>query len=131
VPYATPLLPGCIFLYNENTIKYFNMNLNLTDQNFDEEIKKSEKPVLIDFFATWCGPCQVLGPMLEKIADEMKDEIDFAECNVDEFPQTSSKFNIDRIPNVVLFKNGQPIDSFIGLMPEDSVKNWLREALNK
>jgi len=107
------------------------MILNLTDQNFEEEIKKSGKPVLVDFFATWCGPCQVLGPMLEKIADEMEDEIILVECNVDEFPQTSSKFNVDRIPNVVLFKNGQPIDSFIGLMPDDSVKTWLKDALNK
>jgi thioredoxin 1 len=107
------------------------MILNLTDKNFDQEIKKSDKLVLVDFFATWCGPCQVLGPMLEKIAGEMEDEIVLAECNVDEFPQTSSKFNVDRIPNVVLFKNGQPVASFIGLMPEDSVKNWLNNALIK
>lgn len=107
------------------------MNLNLTDQNFIEEIKKADKPVLVDFFATWCGPCQVLGPMLENIADEMKNEFILAKCNVDEFPQTSTKFNVDRIPNVVLFKNGQVIDSFIGLMPAEEIKKWLKQALNK
>lgn len=107
------------------------MILNLTDQNFDQEIQNSEKPVLIDFYATWCGPCQFLGPILEKVAEDMKDQIVLAKCNVDDFPITSSKFNIDRIPNVLLFKGGKNIDGFVGLMQEDAVKQWLTQALNK
>ena len=105
--------------------------MNLTDQNFNEEIKKADKPVLIDFYATWCGPCQVLGPMLENIGEEMKDQVIVTKCDVDNFPQTSSKFNIDRIPNVILFKNGEPVDSFVGLMPAEQIKNWLNNALKK
>lgn len=104
---------------------------NLTDANFDEVIKKSEKPVLVDFFAEWCGPCKILGPVIEKIADEMKDKVELVKCNVDEFPNTSGKFNIDRIPNVMLFKNGNSVDGFIGMMPEEEIKNWLQKALNK
>jgi len=105
--------------------------MNLTDQNFDQEIKNADKPVLVDFYATWCGPCQVLGPMLENIGQEMKDQIIVTKVNVDDFPQTSGKFNIDRIPNVILFKNGQAVDGFIGLMPADEIKSWLNKNLNK
>lgn len=107
------------------------MILNLNDSNFEQEIKKSAKPVLVDFFASWCGPCQVLGPILEKIAEEFKDRVVLVKCNVDEFPQTSTKFGIDRIPNVFLFKNGKPVDGFLGLVPEDTIKNWLEGALKK
>jgi thioredoxin 1 len=107
------------------------MITNLTDENFDEEIKKLEKPVLVDFFATWCGPCEVLGPVLEKVAEGFGDKVVLAKVNVDQFPVTSGKFNIDRIPNVILFKDGKPVDSFIGLMPEPAIKTWLENALNK
>lgn len=107
------------------------MNLILTDENFDQEIKKANKPVLVDFFAEWCGPCQVLGPILENIAKEMEDDFILTKCNVDEFPQTSSKFNIDRIPNVVLFKNGEVADHFIGLIPEEEIKERLKKSLSK
>jgi len=109
----------------------YSMTTNLTDQNFLEEIKKQEKSVLADFYATWCGPCQVLGPLLEKIAEEFKNEIVLVKVNVDEFPQTSTKFSIDRIPNVFLFKNGKAVDNFIGLMSEQEIKNWLKNALNR
>jgi len=107
------------------------MILDLTDQNFEEKIKKSAKPVLVDFFATWCGPCEVLGPVLEKITESFGDKVVLAKVNVDQFPATSGKFNIDRIPNVILFKNGKQVDGFIGLMPADEIKKWLEKALNK
>jgi thioredoxin 1 len=107
------------------------MTTNLTDQNFQEEMEKSDKPVLVDFYASWCGPCQVLGPILEKIAEEFKDKIVLAKVNVDEFPQTSSRFGIESIPNVFLFKNGKPVDGFLGLVPENTIKNWLKAALEK
>ena len=107
------------------------MITNLTDQNFQTQIEKSDKPVLVDFYASWCGPCQVLGPILEKIAEEFKDKVVLVKVNVDEFPQTSAKHGIDRIPNVFLFKNGKPVDGFLGLVPENTIKNWLKSALEK
>jgi len=103
--------------------------LNLTDENFQEEIKKSDKLVLVDFFATWCGPCEVLGPIIEKVVKDFSDKIELFKANVDEFPLVSNKFNVDRIPNVVLFKNGEVVDSFIGLMSESETKKWLENAL--
>jgi len=105
------------------------MLTNLTDQNFEEEIKKSEKPVLVDFFATWCGPCEVLGPIIEKVAENLSDKVVLAKVNVDQFPITSGKFKIDRIPNVILFKDGKQVDGFIGLMSEEAIKTWLEKAL--
>ena len=107
------------------------MEKTLTDANFDQEIAAYEKPVVVDFFATWCGPCEVLGPVLEKVAESFGDKVVLAKVNVDQFPATSGKFNIDRIPNVILFKDGKPVDSFIGLMPEPTIKTWLENALNK
>jgi thioredoxin 1 len=109
----------------------YSMITNLTDQNFQTQIEKSDKPVLVDFYASWCGPCQVLGPILEKIAEEFKDKVVLVKVNVDEFPQTSAKHGIDRIPNVFLFKNGKPVDGFLGLVPENTIKNWLKSALEK
>jgi len=105
--------------------------LNLTDKNFDEEIKKIDKPVVVDFFATWCGPCEILGPMIEKVAKGFGDKIELFKANVDEFPLTSTKFSVDRIPMVALFKNGQLIDSFIGLIPEEEIKKWIEKNLSK
>jgi len=103
--------------------------LNLTDQNFIEDIRKSDKPVLVDFFATWCGPCEVLGPIIERVAKNFEDKIVLAKCNIDEFPLTSDKFGVDRIPMVALFKNGELADSFIGLIPEDEIKKWIEKNL--
>ncbi len=97
----------------------------LTDQNFEEEIKKNQKPVLVDFFADWCPPCQILSPILEKLEKEFGEKIVFAKINVDESPLTAQKFGINPIPTVVLLKGGEPIASFVGLMPEAEIKNWL------
>ncbi len=103
------------------------MNINITDKNFEAEIKKSDKPVLVDFFATWCEPCAVLGPILEKVAEDLKDKIIFKKVNVNEFPQTSQKFKIDKIPMVALFKDGKLAGGFVGLRTESDIKEWLKK----
>jgi len=103
--------------------------MNITDENFDKEISASGKPVLVDFFATWCEPCNVLGPILEKVAEHFKGRIILVKANVDKFPKAAQKFNVDRIPNVVLFKNGKPANGFVGLIPEQAIKEWLENAL--
>lgn len=105
------------------------MDAILTDENFEAEMKKSEKPVLVDFFAVWCEPCNMLGPVLEKVAEELKDRVILKKVNVDEFPKTSQKFKIDRIPAVFLFKNGNPASGFIGLKAENDIKTWLNNEL--
>jgi len=103
----------------------------LTDQNFEEIIQKSEKPILVDFWATWCGPCFVLSPILEKLEEEYRGKIIFAKVNVDVCPQTSLKFEINKIPTVVFFKNGKSVGGFMGVQPEPAIKNWLDENLKK
>jgi thioredoxin len=101
---------------------------NLTDENFEKEISAADKFVLVDFFATWCEPCTVLGPILEKVAGQFKEKVVLVKANVDEFPMASQKYEVDRIPNVVLFKNGKQVSSFTGLIPENSIKEWLESC---
>ncbi len=101
----------------------------LTDENFEKEIQNGDKPVLIDFWAEWCGPCQMLGPVLEKVADEYKEKIILAKVNVDSAPVSSQKYQISQIPTVILFKGGKPASGFIGARPEEFIRQWLDEAL--
>ena len=103
----------------------------LTDENFEEMISKADKPVLVDFWASWCSPCLVLGSILEKIAEEYKDKFVLAKVNLDEARIITQKFGIDRIPTVVLFKNGKPISGFIGVRPEPAIKEWLEKMLGE
>lgn len=105
------------------------MELNLNDQNFEKEIKEAELPVLVDFFASWCPPCSMLGPILEKVAEEMKGKFILAKVNVDASPATSQKFSINSIPAVYLFKAGRPVGNFVGAMPEEAVREWLSKYL--
>jgi len=105
------------------------MQKTLTDENFDEKIKAEDKFVLVDFFATWCGPCSVLGPILERVGEHFKEKVVLVKINVDDFPKTSQKFGIEQIPSVFLFKNGKPVNSFVGLIPEKSIKDWIENIL--
>lgn len=104
--------------------------IQFNDQNFETEINQSDKPILVDFFATWCNPCSVLGPILEKIEKEANGEFVLAEIDVDESPSTCQKFGINVMPTVVLFKKGQPVSGFTGLIPEATVKEWLKKNLS-
>lgn len=97
----------------------------LTDTNFEEFISKSDKPVLLDVFATWCPPCKMLGPVLEKLGEDYKDKVVFTKMDLDQNPQTGNAFGVEVIPTVFLFKNGQVIDKFVGYKPEEDVKSWL------
>jgi thioredoxin 1 len=105
------------------------MNIVLTDENFEKEINKAPIPVVVDFFATWCEPCNMLGPILEKVAEDLEGKIILGKVNVNEMPVTSQKFGVDRIPMVGLFDKGKMVSNFIGLKTEDSIKSWLKETL--
>jgi thioredoxin len=101
----------------------------LTDENFDKEINAQDKLVLVDFFATWCEPCTILGPILERVAEHFKEKIVLIKANVDSFPVAAQKYGAERIPAVILFKNGKPINGFVGLIPEKAIKEWLENIL--
>lgn len=107
------------------------MENNLTDENFDKEINSTDKFVLVDFFAVWCEPCQILGPIIEKVADQFKDRVILMKANLDANPLAAQKFGVEKIPTVVLFKSGEPINGFVGLVPEKAIKEWLENLLKK
>ncbi len=98
----------------------------LNDTNFDEFIAKSQKPVLVDFFAPWCGPCQMLGPILEEIAKELTETIEVVKVNIDESPNTSNKFSVQSVPTMLLFKNGKMVKEISGLQSKEFILDWVK-----
>jgi len=99
------------------------MEYKFTDQNFEEEVLKSELPVLVDFFAVWCGACQMMAPVIEEMAKELEGKVKIGKMNVDENPQTAEKYGIMSIPTLILFKNGEPVKTLQGFRgKEDIVK---------
>ena len=97
----------------------------ITDSNFDDEIKNSQLPLLIDFWAEWCGPCKQIGPILEEIGEAKKDKLKIFKLNVDENPQTPQKFGVRGIPTLMLFKDGKLIDTKVGSLPKNMLESWL------
>ncbi len=101
--------------------------LEIEDSSFEAEVLQSEKPVLVDFWAPWCGPCRAIAPVVEELAGTFGDKIKFAKCNVDNNPVTPGKFGIKSIPTLILFDGGEIVDKVIGIV----AKSKLEEMLNK
>ena len=101
----------------------------VSDSNFDEEINNSQLPVLVDFWAEWCGPCKQIGPILEEIGETKKDKIKILKLNVDENPQTPQKFGVRGIPTLMLFKDGILIETKVGSLPKTDLESWLEPNL--
>tara|TARA_B100000029_G_C17129988_1_gene798391 strand:+ start:89 stop:409 length:321 start_codon:yes stop_codon:yes gene_type:complete len=102
---------------------------NIYDNNFDDEINNSKLPVLVDFWAEWCGPCKQIGPILEEIAVSKKDKLKIFKLNVDENPKIPQKFNIRGIPTLLLFKDGNLLDTKVGNLPKTELENWIDSNL--
>ena len=105
--------------------------LKITAANFENELLRSDKPVLLDFYADWCGPCKMLSPVLGEIADEYADVLKVAKVNVDDEPELAMKFKVSSIPMLVLFKNGKIISTSVGYRPKDEILNELKLYKNQ
>lgn len=105
-------------------------SITVTDANFDSAVVKSATPVLVDFWAPWCGPCVAIGPMLETLAEEYKGKITVAKMNVDENANTPAQFGVRSIPYIVLMKDGKMVDSIVGAVPKARIVDMISKATN-
>jgi thioredoxin 1 len=103
--------------------------VKVTDANFKSEVVGSSGPVVVDFWAEWCGPCKMIGPLLEEIATELKGQVTIAKLNVDENPGVAGTYGIRSIPTLMLFKDGKLASSKIGAAPKGELKRWITEAI--
>lgn len=94
-------------------------DITITDQTFEQTVLKSDKPVLVDFWAVWCGPCQVQGPIVEEVAKEMEGKAIVGKLNVDENPASAGKYGVMSIPTIIIFKAGQPVKQFVGVQSKE------------
>ena len=101
---------------------------NVTDETFDEQVIKSSVPVVIDFWAEWCGPCKQIGPALEELSEEYGEKIKIAKINVDENPDSPAKLGVRGIPALFIFQNGEMVSSKIGAAPKTDLKSWIDES---
>ena len=100
----------------------------VTDENFESDVLKAEGPVLVDFWAEWCGPCKQIAPALEQISAELAGHVTIAKLNIEESPTTPSKYGVRGIPTMMLFRGGQMASMKVGAMPKQKILDWLNEA---
>jgi len=103
--------------------------IHVSDSEFESRVLKSENPVLVDFWAPWCGPCRMIAPILEEVAGEMEDRLTVAKVNTDSDAEWASRFGIMGIPTMILFHNGREVDRLVGAYPKANLVSWLDQHL--
>ena len=101
----------------------------VTDDSFEADVLKASGPVLVDFWAEWCGPCKQIGPALEELSDEMVGKITIAKLNIDDSPSTGSRFGVRGIPTMMIFKDGQVVSTKVGAMAKSRINEWIAQSL--
>ncbi|WOK37005.1 thioredoxin TrxA [Sphingomonas sp. C3-2] len=101
----------------------------ISDASFHQDVISAEGPVLVDFWAEWCGPCKMIGPSLEELSDELGEKVTIAKLNIDDNPDAPAKYGVRGIPTMILFKNGQPAATKVGAAPKSQLKGWIESEL--
>jgi len=104
--------------------------LALTEEDFDEHLKHARQPILVDFWASWCGPCKMIGPLLEELATELEGRASIVKVNVEDNGNLANRFGISSIPTLILFKNGKVVDQLIGAAPKQQIRRMLEQHLS-
>lgn len=104
-------------------------SIAVNDSQFDSEVLKSDIPVVVDFWAEWCGPCKVLSPIVDELATELSGKVKIVKVNIDQAPEAPTKYGVRGIPTLMIFKNGQVVDSRVGGMPKSQLSEWIEGAV--